>query len=429
MLGTSDNFNRTVSNSWGTSSSGITWTGSGSQLSVDGLTGVMTIVTGGNASTVLPVFNADFDLYLDWLFPAVPLGGEMRAAVYFRRTDANNSYALLAQIIYQSVNSPLVDLYLIKTVGGVVTFLSTLAGASAFSPGIPLRIHIRAQGPDLQARIWPSNQAEPTNWQVSAGDTTFANGPLIAVETVSLTGMFYPNPAISKFDNLSITPLSFDAFEIQRQDAVDPTWHTIARVSNAGIFSFRDYEARVGILSSYRMRVVNNYEFENPWSSTLSVLLPGPGISGGCISDGHILVFTTNERQDGTSNLAYSSVWMDQQVTEDFTFPEANFVTLQAMYGKDFFTAFRPDERGGERFSRTVLVQAAAIAPETLADFRSLRDMAWDDVSYICVRDEDGNRWFATVLVPSGQVLRDRRLYLAPVEVIEVTDTPSEVDP
>jgi len=45
------------------------------------------------------------------------------------------------------------------------------------------------------------------------------------------------------------------------------------------------------------------------------------------------------------------------------------------------------------------------------------------------VRDEDGNRWFTTVLVPSGRVLRDRRLYMAPVEIIEVTDTPSEVDP
>jgi hypothetical protein len=86
-------------------------------------------------------------------------------------------------------------------------------------------------------------------------------------------------------------------------------------------------------------------------------------------------------------------------------------------------------ERGGEQFQRTVLVQAAAIDPETLGDFTSLRDMAWADTSYICVRDEEGNRWLATVLVPSGRVLRDRRLYLAPVDIIEVTDTPSQVDP
>ena len=114
---------------------------------------------------------------------------------------------------------------------------------------------------------------------------------------------------------------------------------------------------------------------------------------------------------------------------ESFAFPESQFVQLQAMYNRDYFTAFRPTERGGEQFSRTLLVQAAAIAPETLGDFTSLRDMAWADTSYICVRDEDGNRWFATILVPGGRVLRDRRLYMAPVEIIEVTDTPSEVNP
>jgi hypothetical protein len=147
----------------------------------------------------------------------------------------------------------------------------------------------------------------------------------------------------------------------------------------------------------------------------------------GC-EGGHLLVFSSNERQDGSSNLAYSSVW-EGQVSEDFVFAEADFTQLQAMYGRNFFTAFRPSERGGERFTRTVLVQAAAIAPETLGDFTSLRDMAWEDTSYVCVRDEDGNRWFATVLVPGGRVQLYRRLYMAPVEIIEVTDTPSEVDP
>ena len=99
------------------------------------------------------------------------------------------------------------------------------------------------------------------------------------------------------------------------------------------------------------------------------------------------------------------------------------------MFDRDFFTAFRPLERGGEQFSRTLLVQAAAIAPPTLGDFRALRDMAWDTVSYICVRDEDGNRWLANVVVPSGRVQRSRTLYFAQVNVAEVTATPSPVDP
>lgn len=222
---------------------------------------------------------------------------------------------------------------------------------------------------------------------------------------------------------------AFGHYELQRMDTVESDWKTIMLASDITLTGFNDYEARVGIESSYRLRVLNVYDFEGPWSSTVTNTLSEPGVTIGC-EGGHILIFTSNEEQDGSINLAYSSIWeAGQVVDESFSFPEAGFVQLQAMYNRDFFTAFRPSERGGERFQRTVLVQAAAIAPETLADFTSLRDMAWANVSYICVRDEGGNRWFATVLVPGGRVLRDRRLYLAPVDIIEVTDTPSQVDP
>lgn len=227
----------------------------------------------------------------------------------------------------------------------------------------------------------------------------------------------------------AIVGFSDASIEIQRQDTVETEWKTIMLASGTDVSSFRDYEARTGIATSYRIRGVNVYDFPGPWSSTITSTIPSPGVSGGCVSDGHILIFTSNEQQDGSLNLAYSSVWMDSQVTEDFNFSEAGFVQLQAMYDRDFYVAFRPLERGGEQFTRTVLVQAAAIAPETLADFQSLRDMAWSTVNYICVRDEDGNRWFASIGVPSGRVLRDRRLYLAPVNIVEVTDTPTPVDP
>lgn len=219
------------------------------------------------------------------------------------------------------------------------------------------------------------------------------------------------------------------ATELQRMDALDSTWETVMLSSTTSVSGFNDYEARVGILSSYRIRRLNTYGFYGPWSTTLTATLPAPGVAVG-VTGGHVLIFTTNSRQTGSSNLAYLPIWdSGSTITEDFTFPEAGFLTLQAMYNKDFFTAFRPLERGGERFQRTILVQAAAISPETLADFTSLRNMAWDAVPYICVRDEDGNRWFASVNVPSGRVQRGRKLYEATIDIIEVSDTPSQVDP
>ena len=239
-------------------------------------------------------------------------------------------------------------------------------------------------------------------------------------------------PTELDYHRLTWTSLSSSGFvtELQRMDTVDNAWQTIMLSSDSrAVSGFNDYEARVGILSSYRIRHLNSYGFYGPWSATVTGTIPDPGVTVG-VTDGHVLIFTTNSRQNGSSNLAYVPIWdVGTVITEDFSFPESGFTTLQAMYNKNFFTAFRPLERGGERFQRRILVQAAAIAPETLADFTSLRNMAWDSVPYICVRDEDGNRWLASINVPGGRVQRGRRLYEATIDVIEVTDTPSQVDP
>ncbi len=231
-------------------------------------------------------------------------------------------------------------------------------------------------------------------------------------------------PSSSGFPN-------FGYYELQRQDIVTD-WQTIMAATNPAATGFNDYEARPGLQSDYRIRTVTDQGFYGPWSGTVSLTTASPGASGGAsFANGHVLLFTSNEAQDGSRNLAYASAWdgASAQVEEQFSFPEAGFVTLQAMYNKDFYTAFRPTERGGEQFQRTILVQAAAIAPETLADFQSMRDLAWASLSYVCVRDEDGNRWFASVTVPEGKVRLNRTIYLATVNVAEVTSTSTQVNP
>jgi hypothetical protein len=224
----------------------------------------------------------------------------------------------------------------------------------------------------------------------------------------------------------SVPVTGFGYYEIQRSDTITD-WQTIAKMTSPGATGFNDFEARIGLLTSYRIRAVDVFGFYNAWSTSATVTLTAPGVVGTSIgANDHVLVFTTNATQSGVYNLAYSMAWEDTPI-EEFALPEANFTQLQAMYDRDFFTAFRPLERGGESFSRQILVQAAAIDPETLADFTSLRNMAWASVPYICVRDEDGNRWFANVQVPTGRVMKNRTLYLAQIDVIEVTATANQV--
>jgi hypothetical protein len=421
-----DDFTRTVSNAWGTASDGHAWTTSGNatDFSVNGTQGLIAPnATASSRFVWVNVGGPDQDIRGTVRIADTAESGLLSTGIVGRLTDSSNFYSL--RFKYGPSSTQLV---ITRRVASVDVDLVTMT-VPQLNPNTSayrlMRFQIR--GNILMGKVWGINDPEP-DWMILTTDTSLTTGNnagfLARDDTAAAT------PTIFYYDDFSVRAPDywFGSYELQRMDTVDTDWQTIMRATGPSVTGFSDYEARVGILSSYRIRGVDVYDFAGPWSSTVTITIPSPGASGGCISQGHVLLFSTNERQDGSSNLAYSSVW-EGQVSEDFTFPESSFVQLQAMYNKDFFTAFRPTERGGEQFQRTVLVQAAAISPPTLADFTSLRDMAWDDVSYICVRDEGGNRWFATVIVPSGRVLHNRKLYMAPVQVIEVTDTPSEVDP
>ena len=421
-----DTFTRTEAGTWGTPDVGPAYDYSGvvSDFSVNGDKGVVTFsFAGGSNFATLALGAVNFDITTEIAFETSPATNYVAGGIVGRFTSSSDMF--MAQVRFNSTGT--LTLSVSTFTGGVETILGS------YSPGnillaIGSMVHLRfmVYGSFLKAKVWEAYTDEPATWGVEVTSTANAssgNVGLIAVNTTAVIGH------VIEFDNLTIGPADyyFGHYELQRMDTVSTDWQTIMKATSPATTGFNDYEARVGIVSSYRIRAVDVYDFPGPWSSTVTATVPEPGVTIGC-EGGHLLIFTSNERQDGSINLAYSSVWEDQ-VEEGFVFPEARFVELQAMYNRDYFIAFRPSERGGEQFSRTVLVQAAAISPETLADFTSLRDMAWADVPYICVRDEDGNRWFATILVPGGRVVHNRSIYMAPVEVIEVTDTPSEVDP
>ena len=102
-------------------------------------------------------------------------------------------------------------------------------------------------------------------------------------------------------------------------------------------------------------------------------------------------------------------------------------VTYQPMYGRDGGVAFHGTERGLEAFNRTVLLHAAAIDPERLANAATIRNLAWADLPYVCVRDDIGDRWFASVRVPNVNARLNRTRYMARLEIVETTLTPYPV--
>jgi len=222
----------------------------------------------------------------------------------------------------------------------------------------------------------------------------------------------------------------FGGYELQRLDTIDATWQTIMLATSPAVTGFNDYEARVGVLSSYQIRQLNVLDFAGLWSVTGTGTITAPGVtmpSCGSSKRG-VLIFTSNESQVGAYNLAYAMTWTDEPV-ESFDFPETNDVQITTQHDRDYQVAFHGSERGGETFTRRLLLANAAVALPRLANVRSLRDMGWADVPYVCVRDDIGDRWFAAVIVPHSETRRNRRLYNAEITVIEVTATPSPVDP
>jgi hypothetical protein len=224
----------------------------------------------------------------------------------------------------------------------------------------------------------------------------------------------------------------FDHYEVQRRDTTmtADTWETVATISDVAQGQFDDYEARIGVTSSYRVRFVHVDGYTSAWSSTVTAAITAPGVTGQGVGSS-VLVMTTNHNPSG--NAAHAMVWSGAGVpAQEFTFVEGDQTVLQQMFQRDYWVAFRPLERGGVEFSRTLLVNALGVPAETLSDgFSGLRDLAWDTVPYVCVRDQLGNRWLTAVSIPTGTVndVPDAgHLMLAQANFAEVTATPAPID-
>lgn len=422
-----DAFNRTVVNGLGSADVGGAYAlnQAATNYQVNGSAAIMNSPPAGLGTLSIGTISnvgPDFDITITVYANGGITGSSARGSAIGRYTDANNYYEGLIQT---TTTTGISIVGISRTVGGAGTVIQTMNIAQNINNSTPIKLRFMGQGQFLKIKAWSVYASEPDTWHIELTDTnlTTGSGAGFAVRTLDTRDTV-------AIDDFTVTPPRywFGYYELQRSDSVTD-WKTIMKATNPAVTGFKDFEARTDALSSYRIRAVNNYGFQGQWSNTVSVTIPSPGVSGGCFNNGeHVMMFTSNERQNGSINLAYSDAW-ESVVTESFNFAEAGFTQLQPMFERDFFVAFRPTERGGDQFSRTLLVNAAAISPPTLPGFTSLSDMAWADVSYICVRDEDGNRWFATINVPTGTVQNKRKLYMATVNIVEVTDTPSPVNP
>ncbi len=231
---------------------------------------------------------------------------------------------------------------------------------------------------------------------------------------------------------LSWTPVlvdcgEFAAYEIQRDDG-DGTWRTIAYITDELVTAFDDYESKANTEAFYRARLIRDDGAPSDWTATASATAAMAGCCG--------IVFTSNESPDLTV------FYQDLEEQREFQFP--SFEQVFAPHDRDYQIVFRELEDRGSTFKASLRVRAGHMPCGPGCDdstgigvdvFDPLKAIARAGLSYVCVKNESGNRWFAYVRTPTGQWRQHGSersggfaAYMMDVEVVEVTNVPSRPD-
>lgn len=429
-----DTFDRDVASGWGNANTGELWANTGGaasdySVSATGSHAIHTHTAAnvGHHSVIGASTIRDFDLFTEFQWPTLaPLSAPYEVAVIGRFVDTSNYYYFRVRW----TQTDTIDVAIVRVLGGAFTTLTTpvinpFSFSSGGSGGEVVSLRVQGQGSMLRMKVWDADLTEePVNWTTSVSDTSLPAGQ-VGLRSELISGNTNTLPVQFLFNTFGVTPPTntFGYYELQRSDELTD-WQTILKASSPGVTGFNDTEARISLQSDYRVRQVNVHGFEGPWSATVSATTPAPtGVA-------YFLTFTTNEDQNGARALAYAETW-DSNPSEDFSYFEGDgMVQFQRMYDRNFQVGFHSLERGGVQFERALLVQNAAVAAPVLETaFRSLRDLAWENFDYVCVRTNAGDRWFAVVEVPSGSISRGRRLQIVQIRITEASDTSSVQDP
>lgn len=233
----------------------------------------------------------------------------------------------------------------------------------------------------------------------------------------------------------------FLAYELQRLDRPSASWQRIAYITDEDAITFNDWESRRNMEASYRVRVFRADGTPSDWSDTAEATALMVNCAG--------YMFTSNE--DPT----LSAFYQDIEGVRQYGYP-TNIDTFQPE-GQDGQIVYREIQDRFRTFKRRLRVRdGRGPVPNTVwqvqigdyclvtcddqADlstdvFEPLRDIGRAGLSYVCVHDENGGRYFAFINVSAGfweqhgvEGQGGWASYIADLDVIELTNVPSSPD-
>lgn len=169
-----DAFARDVPAGWGPADTGGTWSpvGSSANFRVEDGQGVIRMASAGSGPRILlnDLSVSDTDTTLELSLDQPPSGGDVYISVDSRRIG-NDTYRM--KIRFQRHQTTVL---LTRALNGTETTLNHLVLPElAYQDGDVFRIRFQTEGEgttDLRAMLWRTTAAEPTEWQVTATDTT-----------------------------------------------------------------------------------------------------------------------------------------------------------------------------------------------------------------------------------------------------------------
>lgn len=201
-----DQFGRSVSNGWGNATVGGAWSNSGgtnADYDVNGSVGRHSHPSRNvfRYTSLNSLSLADVEVRASITLPVVPTGDTMSAFVLARGDIGVGSY-YFARLIVSTAST--VQLSIRKRLPAE-TALATAPHTLPFTAGSTYKVRLQIQGTTVRAKAWASGGIEPEDWEVSATDTSLANG-VVGCGSFITSGNTNALPVVFSFDEFEVFP-------------------------------------------------------------------------------------------------------------------------------------------------------------------------------------------------------------------------------
>jgi hypothetical protein len=225
----------------------------------------------------------------------------------------------------------------------------------------------------------------------------------------------------------TLTQENFAYYEVQRLEPalMHTEWQTIAIIAPTGsavvtgapvtgvASCFDDWTHVYDSQVTYRVRQRRADGGYSDFMDTVSGTTPSPA--------GADIIITAPMMLD--HNVAFPEAHSSLPITHEWEMLDADQHEYRQIYGRDKFIEFRPLEKLGMRFKRTLIISALCTPKKPCIDVVHDLHEICQETTGLVVRDGCGNRWYAGVQVPSFTQLTDPTvgtIWLGDILVTEV---------